>query len=90
MGECPYEQGGYFIVDGMEKIIVGHEKKAENKIYVQSVNDEQISHTIILFNLYLFIISGLINSDDNDFFLSIRDKVKQLGSFKSVLQLLHL
>ena len=46
MGECPYEQGGYFIVDGMEKIIVGHEKKAENKIYVQSVNDEQISHTI--------------------------------------------
>ena len=35
MGECPYEQGGYFIIEGKEKVIVSHERKAENKIYVQ-------------------------------------------------------
>ena len=46
MGECPYEQGGYFIVDGMEKVIVSHERKAENKIYVQSMNDDYISHSV--------------------------------------------
>ena len=34
MGECPYEQGGYFIIDGQEKVIVSHERKAENKLYI--------------------------------------------------------
>ena len=46
MGECPYEQGGYFIIDGKEKIIVSHERKAENKIYVQDTADEYYSHTV--------------------------------------------
>ncbi len=46
MGECPYEQGGYFIIDGKEKVIVSHERKAENKIYVQAVNDDVNSYTI--------------------------------------------
>ena len=46
MGECPYEQGGYFIIEGMEKAIISHERKAENKLYVQSVNDDQFSYTV--------------------------------------------
>ena len=46
MGECPYEQGGYFIVEGKEKVIVSHERKAENKLYVQTVNDGINTHTI--------------------------------------------
>ena len=46
MGECPYEQGGYFIIEGKEKVIVSHERKAENKLYVQTVNDDYNSHTI--------------------------------------------
>ena len=46
MGECPYEQGGYFIVEGKEKVIVSHERKGENKLYVQEVKDGINSHTI--------------------------------------------
>ena len=34
MGECPYDIGGYFIIGGMEKVIVSHERKAENKVYI--------------------------------------------------------
>ena len=40
MGECPYDQGGYFIIDGQERVIVSHERKAENKLYIiESSND---------------------------------------------------
>ena len=46
MGECEYEQGGYFIIDGKEKVIVSHERKAENKIYVQKINDDKYSHSV--------------------------------------------
>lgn len=34
MGECEYDDGGYFIINGSEKVIVCFEKKAENKIFV--------------------------------------------------------
>lgn len=34
MGECLYDDGGYFIVNGNEKVIVSFEKKCENKIFV--------------------------------------------------------
>ena len=37
MGECPYDQGGYFIIDGQEKVIVSHERKAENKLYIVKI-----------------------------------------------------
>ncbi len=33
-GECPYDQGGYFIVNGGEKVIVAQEKMANNFVYV--------------------------------------------------------
>jgi len=34
MGECEYDQGGYFIVNGGEKVIVSQERVAENQVYV--------------------------------------------------------
>ncbi|KAM0672925.1 subunit B of DNA-directed RNA polymerase [Ordospora colligata] len=34
IGECPYEQGGYFIVNGSEKVIVAQERMASNTVYV--------------------------------------------------------
>eukprot|EP00771_Trimastix_marina_P000200 gnl/Trimastix_PCT/1207.p1 GENE.gnl/Trimastix_PCT/1207~~gnl/Trimastix_PCT/1207.p1 ORF type:complete len:1204 (+),score=452.35 gnl/Trimastix_PCT/1207:177-3614(+) len=34
LGECPYDQGGYFVVNGGEKVIVAQEKLAHNHVYV--------------------------------------------------------
>jgi len=33
-GECKYDPGGYFLVNGQEKIIMSIEKMAENKIFI--------------------------------------------------------
>ncbi|NBX31736.1 MAG: ABC transporter permease subunit [Planctomycetes bacterium] len=32
-GECPYDAGGYFIINGSEKTCLGQEKPADNKIF---------------------------------------------------------
>ena len=45
MGECPYDQGGYFIIDGAEKVIVSHERKAENKLYIVESYDEAFTYS---------------------------------------------
>lgn len=34
LGECEYDQGGYFIVNGGEKVIISQERVAENQVYV--------------------------------------------------------
>ena len=38
MGEDPYDIGGYFIIKGGEKTIVSQERKAENIIFLNTVN----------------------------------------------------
>ena len=37
-GECIYDPGGYFIVNGNEKAVVPQEKIADNKLYIFRVN----------------------------------------------------
>jgi DNA-directed RNA polymerase II subunit RPB2 len=39
MGECEYDHGGYFIIDGKEKVIIAQERQIENKIYVSKITD---------------------------------------------------
>jgi DNA-directed RNA polymerase II subunit RPB2 len=34
VGECPYDHGGYFIIDGREKVCVSRERKSENILYI--------------------------------------------------------
>jgi DNA-directed RNA polymerase II subunit RPB2 len=45
VGECPYDQGGYFIVNGSEKVLITHQEQAFNTIYIQNQEaDPQIAN----------------------------------------------
>ena len=33
-GECPYDQGGYFIITGSEKVLIAQERMSTNYVYV--------------------------------------------------------
>mmetsp|Transcript_25512 Transcript_25512/g.22519 ORF Transcript_25512/g.22519 Transcript_25512/m.22519 type:complete len:122 (-) Transcript_25512:2205-2570(-) len=33
-GECIHDQGGYFVINGSEKVVVAQEKMADNFVYV--------------------------------------------------------
>jgi DNA-directed RNA polymerase II subunit RPB2 len=36
VGECPYDQGGYFIINGSEKVFITHQEQAFNTLYAQN------------------------------------------------------
>ena len=73
MGECPYEQGGYFVVDGQEKVIVSHERKAENKLYIVKSIDG------------LYSYSAQIKSVPNDTFKYARTTVVNINKNSNVI-----
>lgn len=43
MGECPYDQGGYFIINGSEKVLIAQERLANNHVYVFSKTNSTYS-----------------------------------------------
>ena len=45
MGECPYDQGGYFVIDGKEKVIVAQEFQTPNQIIVATHKGALYSHS---------------------------------------------
>merc|ERR1712100_18824 len=42
--DCPYDNGGYFIIGGREKVIVAQERQSENKLFIKKskLTDETI------------------------------------------------
>ena len=62
-GECPYDQGGYFIIKGKEKVILSLEKKVNNILYINSSSEDNI------------ILQGNIKSVSNEGFQSSRTNV---------------
>ncbi len=45
-GESEFEFGGYYIIDGREKIIMSMERKAENTLFFTEVNDNKYTKTV--------------------------------------------
>ena len=43
VGECPYDNGGYFIVDGSEKVLVTRQEQAFNTLYISPQNDPKVA-----------------------------------------------
>ena len=73
MGECPFDQGGYFVIDGQEKVIVSHERKAENKLYIVKSMDD------------LYSFSAQIKSIPSDSFKYARTTVVNISKIHDVL-----
>lgn len=44
MGECEYDEGGYFIINGGERVLISQERKCENRVYVFNQKDSKYSH----------------------------------------------
>lgn len=44
LGECVFDQGGYFVVDGKEKVVIAQERIAFNKLFVTQHNSGPFSH----------------------------------------------
>ncbi len=42
VGECPYDNGGYFIIDGAEKVLITRQEQAFNTLYITPQNDPKV------------------------------------------------
>ena len=44
-GECKFDAGGYFIINGSEKTVLGQERAAENKVYCFNISKNDTKYT---------------------------------------------
>ena len=44
-GECKHDTGGYFIINGSEKTVLGQERAAENKVYCFNISKNDTKYT---------------------------------------------
>jgi DNA-directed RNA polymerase II subunit RPB2 len=45
MGECKYDTGGYFIINGSEKVVLGQERSAENRVHCFNISKNEPKYT---------------------------------------------
>ena len=45
LNECPLDPGGYFIINGSEKVLIAQEKMATNTVYVFQKKDSKYAYT---------------------------------------------
>jgi len=44
LDECPFDQGGYFIIDGKEKVVISQERMVTNRLFIEEAKDPQYSY----------------------------------------------
>jgi DNA-directed RNA polymerase beta subunit/intein/homing endonuclease len=44
-GECKYDTGGYFIINGSEKTVLGQERAGENRVYCYNISKNDTKYT---------------------------------------------
>ena len=44
-GECKFDAGGYFIINGSEKTVLGQERAAENRVYCFNISKNNTKYT---------------------------------------------
>ena len=44
-GECKFDAGGYFIINGSEKTVLGQERSAENRVYCFNISKNSTKYT---------------------------------------------
>ncbi len=48
LGECPYDQGGYFIINGKEKVIIAQERMVTNRLFTGKSKLPEFSHEALI------------------------------------------
>ena len=60
LGECPYDQGGYFIINGNEKVCVSQEKIAERVVVLRLAFAEEHFSRNLLEIVHLVVLNSVI------------------------------
>ena len=47
-GECPFDKGGYFIIDGKEKVIIAQERIATNRLQISKSKEEEYTYNAMI------------------------------------------
>jgi DNA-directed RNA polymerase II subunit RPB2 len=42
--ECPFDQGGYFIIDGKEKVVISQERMVTNRLFLEKAKDPRYTY----------------------------------------------
>lgn len=77
LGECRYDQGGYFIIDGKEKVIVAQERIVTNRIFINKSHDliyslsglircTSVDNPLFPKTVNIYVRSGELNIEEND------------------------
>eukprot|EP00798_Chlamydomonas_sp_ICE-L_P009334 gene9334-biopygen9241 len=54
-GECPYDMGGYFVIEGREKVIVTQEEHVPNRLYTR--RGEKIEDDKLILKAFIMCVS---------------------------------
>ena len=46
INECSFDNGGYFIVSGSEKVVISQERMSDNSIFIFKMKDKKYSHIV--------------------------------------------